>query len=303
MPVPKYLSLLLPDGQDAIVHVCAPDEVCVFNSRKNYTLWHEKKNQPTDPILSITFVWFLFTGGVQLAARYDLLSTGSAFTVCAIFFMAPFYQRVLRMDFNNWLSFAAASMLILILPGPTILTILSHTLTGGRRVIWAAVAAVACGDLISMSLALIGLGALLAASALAFTAFKWLGALYLIWLGINMLRTAVRSDFNAPSSDTLSSRRSIFYKLFWVTVLNPKSIGFFAAFLPQFIDPTRSIMIQSLVMLATFVSFGALNALAYGYAANHLQAHLNRPCIKRWVAGLAGSVLITMGAVTARLEP
>ena len=58
----------------------------------------------------------------------------------------------------------------------TILTILSHTLTGGRRVIWAAVAAVACGDLISMSLALIGLGALLAASALAFTALKWLGA-------------------------------------------------------------------------------------------------------------------------------
>ena len=230
MPVPKYLSLLLPDGQDEIVHVCAPDEVCIFNRRKNYTLGHEKKNQPTDPILSITSVWFLFTGGVQLSARYDLLSTGSAFTVCAIFFMAPFYQRVLRMDFNNWLSFAAASMLILILPGPTILTILSHTLTGGRRVIWAAVAAVACGDLISMSLALIGLGALLAASALSFTAFKWLGALYLIWLGINMLRTAVRSDFNAPSSDTLSSRRSIFYKLFWVTVLNPKSIGFFPGF-------------------------------------------------------------------------
>jgi threonine/homoserine/homoserine lactone efflux protein len=128
---------------------------------------------------------------------------------------------------------------------------------------------------------IIGLGALLAASALAFTALKWLGALYLIWLGINMLRTAVRSDFNAPSSNTLSLRRSIFYKLFWVTVLNPKSIGFFAAFLPQFIDPARSIMIQSLVMLATFVSFGALNAVAYGYAANHLQAHLNRPCIKR----------------------
>jgi len=69
MPVPKYLSLLLPDGQDAIVHVCAPDEVCVFNSRKNYTLWHEKKNQPTDPILSITFVWFLFTGGGTVGSK------------------------------------------------------------------------------------------------------------------------------------------------------------------------------------------------------------------------------------------
>lgn len=69
-------------------------------------------------------------------------------------------------------------MLILILPGPTILTILSHTLIGGRRVIWAAVAAIACGDLICMSLALIGLSALLAASALAFTALKWLGPLF-----------------------------------------------------------------------------------------------------------------------------
>ena len=93
MPVPKYLSLLLPDGQDEIVHVCAPDEVCIFNRRKNYTLGHEKKNQPTDPILSITLVWFLFTGGVQLAARYDLLSTGSAFTVCAIFFRRHFTKE------------------------------------------------------------------------------------------------------------------------------------------------------------------------------------------------------------------
>ena len=76
------------------------------------------------------------------------------------------------MDFNIWLSFDAASMLILILPGPTNSTIQSHTLTGGRRVIWAAVAGIACGDLVFMSLALIGLDALLAASALAFTALK-----------------------------------------------------------------------------------------------------------------------------------
>ena len=206
------------------------------------------------------------------------------------------------MDFNIWLSFAAASILILILPGPTSLTILSHTLTGGRRVIWAAIAGIACGDLICMSLALIGLGALLAASALAFTALKWLGAIYLIWLGINMLRTAVRSDFNTAGSNTLSTRHSIFYKLFWVTVVNPKSIGFFAAFLPQFIDPARPVMAQSLIMLATFASFGALNALAYGYAASHLQASLTRPYIQRWLAGLAGSLLIAMGALTAKLE-
>ena len=88
-----------------------------------------------------------------------------------------------------------------------------------------------------MSLALIGLGALLAASALTFTALKWLGAIYLIWLGINMLRTAVRLDFNAACSNTRSTPHSLFYKLFWITVLNLKSIGFFVAFLPQFTDP------------------------------------------------------------------
>ena len=153
-----------------------------------------------------------------------------------------------------------------------------------------------------MSLALIGLGALLAASALTFTALKWLGAIYLIWLGINMLRTAVRLDFNAACSNTRSTPHSLFYKLFWVTVLNPKSIGFFVAFLPQFTDPARPVMAQSLIMLAAFVGFGALNALTYGYAANHLQARLTRPYIQRWVAGLACSVLIAMGALTAKLE-
>ena len=61
-------------------------------------------------------------------------------------------------------------------------------------------------------------------------------------------------------------------------------------------------MAQSLIMLATFASFGALNALAYGYAASHLQASLTQPYIQRWLAGLAGSLLIAMGALTAKLE-
>ena len=117
-----------------------------------------------------------------------------------------------------------------------------------------------------------------------------------------MLHTAVRSDFNAACSSTLSTPHSIFYKLLWVTVLNPKSIGFFVTFLPQFMDPARPVMAQSLIMLTTFVGFGALNALTYGYVANHLQARLTQPYIQRWVAGLAGSVLIAMGALTAKLE-
>ena len=99
------------------------------------------------------------------------------YPLCVRFFYRNFEKEILRIDFNIWLSFKVASILILILPGLTILTILSHTLTSGRQTIWAAVAGVACGDLISMSLALIGLGAPLAASALAFTALKWLGAI------------------------------------------------------------------------------------------------------------------------------
>ncbi|HHB80756.1 MAG TPA: LysE family translocator [Aliiroseovarius sp.] len=94
------------------------------------------------------------------------------------------------MLFETWLTFAAASAIILVIPGPTILTVLSYALGQGRRWALASVAGVALGDFIAMSASLAGLGALVATSATAFLVLKWVGAVYLVWMGVKLLRTA-----------------------------------------------------------------------------------------------------------------
>ena len=162
-------------------------------------------------------------------------------------------------------------MFIIVFPGPTIVALLSYVSIIGRRAIWPAVAGNTFGNLVSMSLAHTGLDAPLVTSALAFTVFNWPGAVYFIWLCLNMLRTATIPTFDAISPKTQTAQQSIFHKLFWVTALNPKSIGFFVTFLPLFIDPSHPVVAQSLLMLATFVICGALNALNYGYARTNLE--------------------------------
>ena len=89
---------------------------------------------------------------------------------------------------DTWLAYAAATAVLLLIPGPTILTVISYSLTHGRRANVALVAGVALGDSTALVLSLVGLGALLATSAMLFTAVKWAGGLYLVYLGVRMLR-------------------------------------------------------------------------------------------------------------------
>ena len=114
------------------------------------------------------------------------------------------------MPFDLWLTFAAATIAILMIPGPTILLVLSYALTQGRRVAVATAAGVALGDLVAMTASLIGLGALVAASAAAFTVLKWAGAAYLVYLGIKMLRSAPKSGASLMETDANASARSVF---------------------------------------------------------------------------------------------
>src|SRR6056297_777745 len=94
------------------------------------------------------------------------------------------------MPLDLWLTFVAASTALLLIPGPTVLLVLSYALSQGRRVAFASASGVALGDFIAMSLSLAGLGALVLASATLFTLLKWAGAVYLVWLGIKLLRSA-----------------------------------------------------------------------------------------------------------------
>ena len=206
------------------------------------------------------------------------------------------------MAFDLWLAFTAASIALLLIPGPTILLVLSYALSQGRSVAVASALGVAVGDLIAMTASLVGLGAIVLASATAFMVLKWVGAAYLLYLGVKMLRSANGATSEGLVKTTAQPAKAIFGHLTVVTALNPKSIGFFIAFVPQFVDPSAAIGPQFTIMIITFVGFATLNALAYALMADKLRSTISRPSVIQWLTRAGGFALIAMAALTATLR-
>lgn len=206
------------------------------------------------------------------------------------------------MDLSLWLAFVAATVVVLIIPGPTILLVLSYALSKGRSVAVASAGGVALGDFVAMTASLAGLGALVATSAAWFTALKWVGAAYLLYLGVKLLRSAPSAGLEAVTPSREVTARGVFGHAAAVTALNPKSIAFFIAFVPQFIHPTEPLAPQFAVLIATFVALGALNALAYALAADRLRRWIGRPRVVRGMTQAGGLTLIGMGLATALLR-
>jgi threonine/homoserine/homoserine lactone efflux protein len=136
------------------------------------------------------------------------------------------------MSLEIWIAFTLASAALLAIPGPTVMLVVSYALGRGRATGWATVPGVTLGDFTAMTLSLLGAGAVLAASASLFTALKLLGAAYLVWLGIQLWRAATSAEELLRKADTAGGRR-MFWSAYAVTALNPKSIVFFVAFVPQ----------------------------------------------------------------------
>lgn len=206
------------------------------------------------------------------------------------------------MDPALWLAFCAASLALLLIPGPTVLLVLSYALTKGRPVAIASAMGVALGDFIAMSASLLGLGALVLASATLFTVLKWAGAAYLVWLGVKLWRSAPRAAAEGLLPPREISARGVFGHAAAVTALNPKSIGFFIAFVPQFIQPEQQLVPQFTVLIATFVALGGLNALVYALLADKLRRWIARPSAMANLTRAGGTALIGMGLATAFLR-
>ncbi len=202
------------------------------------------------------------------------------------------------MTLATWLAFAVASTALLLIPGPTVLLVVSYALTQGRRIALATAVGVALGDFTAMTLSLAGLGALLAASATLFTALKWVGAAYLVYLGVRLWRAPPVLPSVAPEPGRRAAG-GILAHAFVVTALNPKSIAFFIAFVPQFIAHDAPLLPQLVVMEATFVGLATLNALAYALAADRLRLSIRRPGVLKWLNRAGASCLVAMGAATA----
>jgi threonine/homoserine/homoserine lactone efflux protein len=200
---------------------------------------------------------------------------------------------------DTWLAYAAATAVLLVIPGPTILTVISYSLTHGRRANVALVAGVALGDSTALVLSLVGLGALLAASAMLFTAVKWAGGLYLIYLGLRMLRgSAIALPMESAEPAKLESHGRVFFNTWLVTALNPKGIIFFIAFLPQFLRPGPDVAAQLWVLAVTFVVLATINAALYAVFAASARRFLSTPRALRGF-NLAGGSLLTAAGVWA----
>lgn len=198
------------------------------------------------------------------------------------------------MPIEIWLAFVAASAVLLFIPGPTILTVISYSLAHGRRAHVPLVAAVALGDATALTVSLLGLGALLAASAFWFTTIKWVGGLYLLYLGSKLLRAGISSqDLIAPAAH--DSRWRLFANTYLVTAFNPKGIVFFVAFLPQFISPNAAITRQLWILTATFLVMAILNATFYTVFAGSARRLLASPWAQRSLNIAGGSLLLTAG--------
>lgn len=196
-----------------------------------------------------------------------------------------------------WLAFVAASAVLLVIPGPTVLTVISYSMAHGRRANVPLVAAVALGDSTALVVSLLGLGALLATSAFWFTVIKWAGGLYLLYLGIKLLRAGISpAELTAPAAP--GSRWKLFVNTYLVTALNPKGIVFFVAFLPQFINPGAGVTGQLWILALTFVAMAAFNATLYAVFAGSASKLLASPRAQRRF-NIAGGSLLSMAGVWA----
>jgi threonine/homoserine/homoserine lactone efflux protein len=204
------------------------------------------------------------------------------------------------MTFETWLAFAAASAVLLIIPGPTILLVVSYALGQGWRSALPVSIGVALGDFTAMTLSMLGVGAILATSATVFTALKWAGAAYLIYLGIKLFRAGGTLDVE-PKTDAASTMKMVAHA--WlVTALNPKSITFFVAFLPQFLDKHGDFFTQMLIFETTFLVLAFLNAAGYALIASRARNLVKSPTAIGLFNKTGGTLLIGAGVATATLR-
>lgn len=205
-------------------------------------------------------------------------------------------------DVGSIITFAIASVTLLLIPGPAVIYILNRSVADGREVGLSAVAGLELGNLVHAIAASAGLSAVLATSATAFNTVKWLGAGYLVFVGV---RTLLTRPAAVATQSTSISRRRTFVQGIVVNTLNPKVALFFLSYLPQFIDPDKgAAWSQALTLGITFVLIGCVTDGMYALTASALRAKLlsgrTLPFVQRYVAG---TVFIGLGVVAATTSP
>jgi threonine/homoserine/homoserine lactone efflux protein len=198
------------------------------------------------------------------------------------------------------LAFSLTALVLLLIPGPAVLYIVSQSVTHGRRAGVVATLGVHTGTMVHIAAAALGLSAILVSSSLAFAAVRFVGAAYLIYLGVRTLLERRQGPVHAPLPHELRISR-IYRQGALVNVTNPKTALFFFAFLPQFVDPHGAAVPEQIIVLGlTFALLGlvtdSLYGLVAGSAAGWMRGRTAVRSVQRWVTGC---VFIGLGVATA----
>jgi threonine/homoserine/homoserine lactone efflux protein len=206
-------------------------------------------------------------------------------------------------DSTTLLAFAAAALIVLLIPGPGVLYVLARSLGQGQRAGLVSVLGLSAGAFVHVLAATVGLSAILLASATAFGVVKMLGAAYLIYLGVRAL--LARDPSHALETVPARSLRRLFTDGVVVSVLNPKIAVFFLAFLPHFADPSRGSVPQQIFLLGTlYVLLALCTDGAYALLASRLRGWFRGPLARGPLPRYAsGAVYVGLGVSTALVDP
>lgn len=203
-------------------------------------------------------------------------------------------------DLPLLLAFVGASLVLALTPGPAVVYIVARTLAQGRACGMASVMGVALGNLANAVGAALGLAALFAISSAAFTAVKWAGAAYLVYLGVRLWMASPAAVDAAVPRPPAQSLARVFRDGFVVALLNPKTSLFFAAFLPQFMDSHASALAQTLSLAGIFIAIAACTDFLYVLTASVVARRIGgAPRAALWGNRVAGTSFIGLGLLTA----
>ena len=209
------------------------------------------------------------------------------------------------MTLDTLLLYLAASIVLAITPGPTMLLAMSNGIAGGMRAAVWGIAGASVGAAILITVVALGLGSLLAASEWLFNALRVAGVAYLVWLGIKMWRSQpvdIRAALAASPADILSGRVA-FLRSLTVALSNPKTLLFFAAFLPQFIDTASPQGPQYLLLGAVFIGIDTCIMLGYAAAGTQAVRWLSRRGLRMLNRGCAAGMWLLAATLALWRRP
>ena len=205
-------------------------------------------------------------------------------------------------DAHTYVLFVAAALALLLVPGPAVVYVVARSVSGGRLTGLVSVLGIELGTLTHVVFAAAGLSAIVASSVVAFSVVKWLGAAYLVYLGLRQIFGRGGEEEDTELSDSEDNRFRVFYQSVLVQILNPKVALFFLAFLPQFVDPSRGAAWTQIVVLGATLAFlglftDGLYALLGGTAGGWIRKRGGS--LRRAGRYVTGGIYIALGAVAA----